>query len=181
MSLPPMHRRTLLLYDGVGLDLPETAAETEASTPAAAYRLLRARRSVAERLPVLADPDALHQGLDRLARGEKLQPPRVAEVRSGCERRTRFWTRTAIAFTVLILGATALTLRTAPTAYEPPEAPPETVRGVPRGWARGRSPTSGSRCATCCARHRGPARTGRTRSCADPAPDGARTAGGPAP
>ncbi|MYY09458.1 helix-turn-helix domain-containing protein [Streptomyces sp. SID4919] len=131
MSLPPMHRRTLLLYDGVGLDLPETAAETEASTPAAAYRLLRARRSVAERLPVLADPDALHQGLDRLARGEKLQPPRVAEVRSGCERRTRFWTRTAIAFTVLILGATALTLRTAPTAYEPPEAPPETVRGVP--------------------------------------------------
>uniref|UniRef100_UPI000BF1CF85 helix-turn-helix domain-containing protein n=1 Tax=Streptomyces sp. st170 TaxID=1828058 RepID=UPI000BF1CF85 len=40
LDLPPAYRRTLLLYDGVGLDLPETAAETEASTPAAAGRLM---------------------------------------------------------------------------------------------------------------------------------------------
>ncbi|MEV3872807.1 sigma factor-like helix-turn-helix DNA-binding protein [Streptomyces sp. NPDC049906] len=131
LALPPSYRRTLLLYDGVGLDLPETAAETEASTPAAAGRLTRARRSVAERLPAFAEPEALRRGLERLARGEKLQPPRTDTIRAECERRARFWTRTAIAFTVLILGATALTLRTAPTAYEPPEAPPETVRGVP--------------------------------------------------
>ncbi len=131
LELPPSYRRTLLLYDGVGLDLPETAAETEASTPATASRLTRARDSVARRLPALTDPDALRRGLENLARGEPLQPPRVATVRDDCERDTRFWTRTAIAFTVLILGATALTLRTAPTAYEPPEAPPETVRGVP--------------------------------------------------
>ncbi|MYR46909.1 sigma-70 family RNA polymerase sigma factor, partial [Streptomyces sp. SID5910] len=46
LTLPPPHRRTLVLYDGVGLDLPETAAETEASTPAAAGRLMRAREAV---------------------------------------------------------------------------------------------------------------------------------------
>ncbi|MFE9662324.1 helix-turn-helix domain-containing protein [Streptomyces sp. NPDC005955] len=145
LELPPAHRRTLLLYDGVGLDLPETAAETEASTPATAHRLTNARRSVAERVPGLGDPTALHQGLDRLARGEKLQPPRVGTIREDCERRTRFWTRTAIAFTVLILGATALTLRTAPTAYEPPEAPPESVRGVPPRMGPG--PLTGERLA----------------------------------
>lgn len=33
LALPAAHRRTVLLYDGVGLDLPDTAAETEASTP----------------------------------------------------------------------------------------------------------------------------------------------------
>ncbi|SCE63251.1 helix-turn-helix domain-containing protein, partial [Streptomyces sp. OspMP-M43] len=54
LDLPPAYRRTLLLYDGVGLDLPETAAETEASTPAAAGRLMTARAAVAERLPELA-------------------------------------------------------------------------------------------------------------------------------
>ncbi|MFJ6573105.1 sigma factor-like helix-turn-helix DNA-binding protein [Streptomyces sp. NPDC091292] len=131
LSLPPAYRRTLLLYDGVGLGLPETAAETEASTPAAANRLLHAREAVSGRLPSLADPAALHRGLEQLARGEKLQAPQVALVRSGCERRTKFWTRSAIAFTVLILGATALTLRSAPDHYDPPQAPGETVRGVP--------------------------------------------------
>ncbi|MFF2845013.1 sigma factor-like helix-turn-helix DNA-binding protein [Streptomyces sp. NPDC058001] len=131
LKLPRAYRRTLLLYDGVGLGLPETAAETEASTPAAANRLLHARQAVSVRLPSLADPAALHDGLEQLARGEKLEPPRVAQVRSGCERRTKFWTRSAIAFTVLILAATALTLRYAPDHYDPPQAPGETVRGVP--------------------------------------------------
>ncbi|WP_202541548.1 helix-turn-helix domain-containing protein, partial [Streptomyces sp. SID2563] len=32
LALPPSYRRTLVLHDGVGLGLPETAAETEAST-----------------------------------------------------------------------------------------------------------------------------------------------------
>ncbi|BFO14664.1 hypothetical protein SHKM778_10520 [Streptomyces sp. KM77-8] len=41
-------------------------------------------------------------------------------VRGGGERRARFWTRAAIAFTVALIGTTALTLRTAPTRYEPP-------------------------------------------------------------
>ncbi|MFD3564107.1 helix-turn-helix domain-containing protein [Streptomyces sp. NPDC058686] len=131
LSLPPSYRRTLLLYDGVGLDLPETAAETEATTPAAAQRLLHAREAVAERLPALAVPDQLHRRLTELAGAEKLQAPKSTLVRTEGERRTRFWTRSAIAFTVLIVGATALTMRTAPTRYEPAPAPGAVISGVP--------------------------------------------------
>ncbi|MFG3473263.1 RNA polymerase sigma factor [Streptomyces sp. NPDC047982] len=40
LALPPSYRRTLVLHDAVGLTLAETAAETEASTPATASRLL---------------------------------------------------------------------------------------------------------------------------------------------
>ncbi|MFG2650035.1 helix-turn-helix domain-containing protein [Streptomyces sp. NPDC048436] len=132
LSLPPAQRRTLLLYDGIGLDLPETAAETEASTPATANRLLNAREAVAERLPEqAATPDDLHRRLAELCAAEKLRAPNAGRVRTGSEHRARFWTRTAIAFTALIVGATALTLRTAPTRYEPPQAPGKAISGVP--------------------------------------------------
>ncbi|MDG9722330.1 helix-turn-helix domain-containing protein [Streptomyces sp. DH41] len=137
LRLPAPHRRTLVLYDGVGLDLPETAAETEASTPAAANRLLRAREAVADRLPELADPQVLHQRLAELASNERLRAGRPPTVRLGSERRARFWTRAAIAFTVALIGTTALTLRTSPTHYEPPVSPGETVRGVPPRVAPG--------------------------------------------
>ncbi|MFJ9022679.1 helix-turn-helix domain-containing protein [Streptomyces sp. NPDC102259] len=137
LTLPAPYRRTLLLYDGVGLDLPETAAETEASTPAAANRLLNAREAVAARLPELADPTALHRRLAELASAERLRAAKPTTVRAGSERRARFWTRAAIAFTVAIIGATALTVRTAPTRYEPPVPPGETVQGIPPRSAPG--------------------------------------------
>lgn len=137
LTLPPPQRRTLLLYDGVGLDLPETAAETEATTPAAANRLLHARAAVGARLPGLSDPTELHDRLAELASTERLRAPRPATVRDGSERRARFWTRAAIAFTVTLIGTTALTLRTAPTQYEPPVPPGATVRGVPPRVAPG--------------------------------------------
>lgn len=137
LKLPPPQRRTLLLYDGVGLDLPETAAETEASTPATAGRLLRAREAVATRLPELSDPGELHRRLAELASTERLRAPASRTVRTGGERRARFWTRAAIAFTVALIGTTALTLRTAPTHYEPPVAPGAEVQGVPARVAQG--------------------------------------------
>ncbi|MFC7913172.1 helix-turn-helix domain-containing protein [Streptomyces sp. NPDC057386] len=137
MDLPPSYRRTLLLHDGVGLGLPETAAETEASTPAAAGRLLHAREAVATRLPELSDPAELHRRLTALASAERLRAPKPPVVRFGSERRARFWTRAAIAFTVALVGATALTLWTAPTRYEPPVPPGEAVRGVPPKSAPG--------------------------------------------
>ncbi|MBD0423111.1 RNA polymerase subunit sigma-24 [Streptomyces sp. TRM S81-3] len=137
LALPPPHRRTLLLHDGVGLGLPETAAETEASTPAAAGRLLRARESVAALLPELADPEELHRRLTALASAERLRAEAASAVRMGSERRARFWTRTAVAFTAALVGTTVLTLRTAPAQYEPPVAPGSTVRGVPPRTAPG--------------------------------------------
>ncbi|MFI1922900.1 helix-turn-helix domain-containing protein [Streptomyces sp. NPDC020377] len=137
LTLPTPYRRTLLLYDGVGLDLPETAAETEASTPAAANRLLHAREAVAARLPELASPPALHRRLAEVASAERLRAAEPTAVRAGSEQRARFWTRAAIAFTVAIIGATALTVRTAPTRYEPAVPPGETVQGVPPRSAPG--------------------------------------------
>ncbi|MFD3959093.1 MULTISPECIES: helix-turn-helix domain-containing protein [Streptomyces] len=139
LDLPPAYRRTLLLYDGIGLDLPETAAETEASTPAAAGRLEVARAALAERLPELAavgspaeQSELLHDRLGGLARAEHVPAPAPArKVRTGSEDKARLWTRAAIAFAALLIGATALTLHTAPTHYEPPIAPPERVGGVP--------------------------------------------------
>ncbi|MEV7126673.1 sigma factor-like helix-turn-helix DNA-binding protein [Streptomyces sp. NPDC093260] len=205
LRLPPSYRRTLVLYDGVGLDLPETAAETEASTPATANRLMHAREAVAAHLPELADPTELHRRLVRLGSAATLAagnaaatgrtvsgtgaggsaPPAgapaqgasgvagvagvagaarsggrgagaagrpvagaavasvaasvagPAAVRTAEERSTRFWTRSAIAFTVTIIGATALTLRTAPTHYLAPVSPGHPVRGLPVEAAAG--------------------------------------------
>ncbi|GGJ93211.1 hypothetical protein GCM10011583_25840 [Streptomyces camponoticapitis] len=132
LDLPPVYRRALLLYDGLGLGLPDTAAETEATTGAAANRVLHAREAVAERLPDLDDPEVLHEQLSELA--ETVSAPAVASasaVRIGSERRAKFWTRAVIAVTVLIIGATAFTVVTAPTRYEPTPAPGRRVGGVP--------------------------------------------------
>lgn len=132
LALPPSYRRTLLLYDGLGLDLPETAAEIEASTPAAANRLLHARAAVAEQIPELADPEALQHELSDLV--ANLTTPKIASARSvrgGSERRAELWTRAAIGLTVLILGAAAVTMAVTEDHYEPPQAPGERVGGVP--------------------------------------------------
>ncbi|KAF3467091.1 helix-turn-helix domain-containing protein [Streptomyces sp. Tu 3180] len=137
LRLPPPYRRTLLLYDGIGLDLPDVAAETEASTPATAGRLLHAREAVAARLPELSDPRVLHRRLAELASAERLRAARPTAVRDGGERRARFWTRTSLAFTAALIGTTAYALYTAPDGYEPPVPPGEKVRGVPPRVAPG--------------------------------------------
>ncbi|MFE7123706.1 helix-turn-helix domain-containing protein [Streptomyces sp. NPDC057617] len=132
LTLPPSYRRALLLYDGLGLDLPDTAAEIEASTPATASRLTHAREAVAAQVPAFAETALLYETLSALTR--VVTPPTIApprSVRTGCERRARFWTRTAIAFTALIVGATSFTLATAPSRYEPPLAPGEQIGDVP--------------------------------------------------
>lgn len=139
LDLPPSYRRTLLLYDAVGLDLPETAAETEASTVAAANRLLNARAAIAERLPEIAGPASpgeqsalLHERLGMLVGGEQLPTlPEPRAVRTGGERKAQLWTRAAVCFAVVLIGLTGFTLHTAPTRYEQPLSPAARVGGVP--------------------------------------------------
>ncbi|MGW0754436.1 helix-turn-helix domain-containing protein [Streptomyces sp. NPDC002587] len=137
LALPTTHRRTVLLYDGVGLDLPDTAAETEASTPTAGGRVLHAHAALAERIPELADvpPEKLsallHDRLAALTPAVPLAPRPAAAVRGHAERRTRRWTRAAVSLTSVIAVATAYTAATAPTHYEPPIAPGSNVSGVP--------------------------------------------------
>ncbi|MFG2403480.1 helix-turn-helix domain-containing protein [Streptomyces brevispora] len=139
LALPPAYRRTLLLHDGVGLGLPETAAETEASTPAAAGRLMTARAAVAERVPEFAEPSTpaeqsalLHERLGALALAQPASSLPVPElIRTCSERKAQLWTRAAIAFTVLLVGLTLIALATAPRKYEPPRSPAQQVGGVP--------------------------------------------------
>ncbi|MFE7358636.1 DNA-directed RNA polymerase sigma-70 factor [Streptomyces sp. NPDC057543] len=139
LDLPPSYRRTLLLHDGVGLGLPETAAETEASTPATASRLMNARAAVAERLPELAEPASpaeqsalLHQQLGALAEAQTLESlPSPDAIRTDSERRAHLWTRVVITFAVLLIGATLFTLANPPMRYETPESPAQQVEGVP--------------------------------------------------
>ncbi|MET8328342.1 helix-turn-helix domain-containing protein [Streptomyces sp. NPDC005181] len=139
LDLPPAYRRTLLLHDGVGLDLPDTAAETEASTPAAAGRLMTARAAVAERVPELAiplSPDEesalLHEQLGMVALAQPVAPLLTPHaVRTGSENRARLWTQAAIALAALLVGLAAFTIVTAPPGYETPPSPAERVGGVP--------------------------------------------------
>ncbi|WP_055493256.1 helix-turn-helix domain-containing protein [Streptomyces sp. TP-A0356] len=137
LKLPPVHRRTLVLYDGVGLGLPETAAETEASTPAAAARLLYAREVVAALVPEQAAPEVLHRRLAELASSEHLRAARALSVRTFGERRIRRWTRGALVLTAAITGATILTLRTAPDHYERPVARGTAIQDIPARAAQG--------------------------------------------
>ncbi|MFC3578356.1 RNA polymerase sigma factor [Streptomyces yaanensis] len=126
LKLPPVYRRTLLLYDGIGLDLPDTAAETEASTPAAANRLLHAREALAALVPELATPDVLPHRLAALATSARLHAAGSSAVRADIERRTRDCSRAAMALAIGLVGVTALALHVAPDHYERPMA-----RGTP--------------------------------------------------
>ncbi|MFE2250261.1 helix-turn-helix domain-containing protein [Streptomyces lavendulae] len=138
IDLPPVHRRTVLLYDGIGLDLPDTAAETEATTPAAGNRLLRAHAALAERVPGLADvaPEkqsaALRELLGALRPAVPLEPRSTpATVRALTERTARRWARAAICLTAAIAVATGYTAVTAPDRYVAPVSPGSSVSGVP--------------------------------------------------
>ncbi|WP_254392551.1 hypothetical protein [Streptomyces buecherae] len=129
LSLPRSYRRTLLLYDGVGLDLPETAAETEASTPATAGRLMHARQALVERLPELRRVPrdrlgaALHQRLGALAVAQPVRVRAAQAVRSGSEGTTTLMVRASVGLTALIAAATALTLVTSAESDAPATGP----------------------------------------------------------
>ncbi|MFJ8013035.1 helix-turn-helix domain-containing protein [Streptomyces sp. NPDC096339] len=137
LALPTNHRRTVLLYDGVGLDLPDTAAETEASTPTAGNRLLHAHATLAARIPQLAaaapekQSALLRERFTALKPAVALDPRPAAAVRNTAERRNRRRTRAVIGLAAVIAVATAYTTATAPTKYEPPNAPGANVSGVP--------------------------------------------------
>ncbi|MFF3909120.1 sigma factor-like helix-turn-helix DNA-binding protein [Streptomyces sp. NPDC001848] len=160
LKLPPTQRRALLLYDGLGLGLPDVAAETEASTPATAGRLLRAHATLARLVPDQAAPDVLPRRLAELASSERLRAAKAPSVRSHGERRTRHCTHAAIALTVAVIGATTLTLRTAANHYEPPVGRGTPIHDIPPPPAQGplSSPQTALRTKLMSAPHQGPAR-----------------------
>ncbi|MEJ8650080.1 sigma factor-like helix-turn-helix DNA-binding protein [Streptomyces sp. MS1.AVA.3] len=132
LSLPAPYRRALLLHDGLGMGLYETAAEIEASTPAAAGRLTHARERVAERLPELGlgGQEPVRQGeilrarLTGLAAAQQVSPAAAQCVRSGSERSDLRVTLAAVGLTGLFALATLVMMIVTPDHYTPsPDRP----------------------------------------------------------
>lgn len=155
LSLPAPYRRTLVLHDGVGLGLYETAAEVEASTPAAAGRLAHARERIAERLPELGlggQPPArqgeiLRARLTGLAAAQRMTPPAAAHVRSTSERSAERTTRSVFGLTGLLALVTLLTMVLAPDHRTPPDRSLSSAPHAPVSPARhpdGRAPRTTS-------------------------------------
>jgi DNA-directed RNA polymerase specialized sigma24 family protein len=116
LSLPRSYRAALLLRDALGLSLPDTAAETEASTAATAGRLRHARQALAERLPELGGVPpkqrrkATVDMLRRLAAPDPAPVRPARAVRRGSELRTRAfsWTSAGVAAVVALAAGIAL-------------------------------------------------------------------------
>ncbi|MFH8347895.1 sigma factor-like helix-turn-helix DNA-binding protein [Streptomyces sp. NPDC018045] len=145
LSLPAAYRRALLLHDGLGLDLSETAAEVEASTPATAGRLLHARRALAARVPDLGLADGtpvrqreiLRERLAGLVAAQPVAPPTARAVRGGSERLAGRMTQGAFGLTAVIAAATAFTLVNDPgTLPGRPEAGRPAVSASPTPGAK---------------------------------------------
>ncbi|AZM48220.1 hypothetical protein DMB38_22695 [Streptomyces sp. WAC 06738] len=89
-ALPQSYRSAVVVHDVVGLDLPEAAAELEASTLAAAGRVTHAHEALAEALPELGAlpedrrAEELRARLRRFAAAQPIRtlPPGAARQRS---------------------------------------------------------------------------------------------------
>ncbi|MBW1596561.1 hypothetical protein HPT28_05795 [Streptomyces sp. JJ38] len=134
LSLPTVYRRVLLLHDGVGLGLAETAAETEASTPATASRLRHAREALSARLPELAAVDAEARGplvsrlLHRLAAAQPVHSPPARDIRRSSDRLTFGRTAAACVLTALVVTATSVGVATAESDKLLPTSLPTALR-----------------------------------------------------
>ncbi|MGI5349321.1 RNA polymerase sigma factor [Streptomyces sp. CA-250714] len=139
LGLPRSYRAALLLHYGLGLTLPETAAEVECSTEAAAGRVTHGRAALEECWPLLARTPRPQRGavlaetLRELVAAQPVHPLPPRLVRRGSLRTTRLWTRASIGLTAMVTAATAFTLLTTETGGGPREQP--VVRTPPRTFA----------------------------------------------
>ncbi|MEU3461509.1 sigma factor-like helix-turn-helix DNA-binding protein [Streptomyces sp. NPDC006733] len=164
LRLPRAQRQALLLYDGLGLDLPVAAAESEASTVAMANRITRARDALSAAVPELGEqaPARLQALIEAdPARVEGAEPAVPAELpaarmRDTSERNVHRRTLAAVALTAVIAGATGAALvvtydrvgnlphHAGPTAVTAPAVPwqgaPEPVRSTPPAPLASRPP-----------------------------------------
>jgi DNA-directed RNA polymerase specialized sigma24 family protein len=113
LRLPPCHRRAVVLHDAVGLDLAATAAEVEATTPAAAGRIVRAREAMAGWVPRLAETSPAERGpvlrelLSGLPRPQRVRTSGAA-LRRESERATRRLNEAAAALVMVMAALIAL-------------------------------------------------------------------------
>ncbi|MDK1472782.1 RNA polymerase subunit sigma-24 [Streptomyces sp. 549] len=138
LSLPPCYRRTLLLHDGIGLGLAETAAESEASTPATAGRLVHAREALAGLLPEVDGTPPEQRGeligglLRRVAAAQPVRTVPARIVRTGSERQSRRWIVAACGLTVAMVAATSFTVATTESGTLIPQVLPAALQQLSR-------------------------------------------------
>ncbi|SFL25389.1 hypothetical protein [Streptomyces pini] len=132
LDLPPSYRRTLLLHDGLGLGVSETAAESEASTAATAARLMHAREALAEYVPGLrrVAPDRrreiIRSMLEELADAGSLPGlPSARTARDGSERTVRLRTGASFGATALVAAAALLASLAGPQAHDSARQAPQ--------------------------------------------------------
>ncbi|MBB1245663.1 DNA-directed RNA polymerase sigma-70 factor [Streptomyces durbertensis] len=117
-ALPRDYRRALLLHDGLGLGLAEIAAETEASTPATAGRLLHAREALAEAVPDVGGRDPAERGpvvhdlLERAAAAHEVSPRPSRAVRTSSDHTTLGRTLAVCVATTALVLTTSFTIAT---------------------------------------------------------------------
>ena len=150
LALRPLHRRAVLLCDGLGLSVGEAAAETHASTPATRNRLVHARAVLHERLQ---GEDVPRQWIrQQLLQAQASTLPQPWSVRDGSERRVRALTRTVALVTAALIGWIAVTVATTPGHYESVDRPRTTHdRTSPAGPPAARSGDGGVRQHACAA------------------------------
>jgi DNA-directed RNA polymerase specialized sigma24 family protein len=118
LRLPGVYRRPLLLHDGAGLGIAETAAETEAGVPATAGRVAHARDTLASLLPEVGDAAPEEYGkvigalLGRAAAAYPVRTVPARDVRAGSERATRRRTVAAYGLAGAVVAASAFTIAT---------------------------------------------------------------------
>ena len=111
LRLPNSYRAPLLLCDGLGLSLADTAAEVEAGTAATAGRLRHARAAIAGRVPELADappaqlPVRTSLLVRQLAAPQPASPPPARIVRRGSNLRTWCSTTASLGLVAVLAGA----------------------------------------------------------------------------
>ncbi|AXK32935.1 hypothetical protein DVA86_10020 [Streptomyces armeniacus] len=142
MRLPRSYRRALLLHDGLGLSVEETAIEAEASTAAASARIGHAREALGETVPELRQapeerrPVLIRERLRLLAAAQPVRTPPPRLVRSCSEQTTRRRTRAAVGLTALVAAATAVSWVTCEgRGGAPPEQHAPASPGLP-GFGR---------------------------------------------
>ncbi|MFE9181543.1 hypothetical protein ACFYN5_35595 [Streptomyces sp. NPDC007126] len=110
LRLRPLHRRTLVMCDGLGLTIAEAAAELEASPAATRSRLLHAHAALLEQFPG-CDVSRLREQVRALVvNAASATVPTATAVRAESERRTRLLTRTVVGAVALLSGLVAASI-----------------------------------------------------------------------
>lgn len=140
LILPRSYRRALLLHDGLGISLSDTAAESEASRPATLGRVFQAREQLSGMLPELREapagrrPELIANRLRLLADTQSVHARPAEAVRSSSERTTRRRTRASFGLTALVVTAVAVAIVTAETrSVDPADQEPAHSVGPPPG------------------------------------------------